>query len=106
GIRDRNVTGVQTCALPIFYTGLSLLIVGLLLVSYFLWPKGEHFVADTAVEAHPVPTEVDDAVWQWQVSEGDKGVDVLSGPFGPLAVLEDGVVALDGTSGEEVWGYR
>src|SRR5699024_11860892 len=21
GIRDRNVTGVQTCALPIFYTG-------------------------------------------------------------------------------------
>lgn len=90
----------------IAYTGLSLLIIGLLLVSYSLWPKGENFVADTAVEAHPVPTEVDDVVWQWQVSEGDKGVDVLSGPFGPLAVLEDGVVALDGASGEEVWGYR
>ncbi|WP_116245832.1 PQQ-binding-like beta-propeller repeat protein [Nocardiopsis sp. FIRDI 009] len=28
------------------------------------------------------------------------------GPLGPLLVLDDGVVALDGTSGEELWSYR
>lgn len=89
------------------FMGLSLLVVlSLILVSYFLWPKGETFVSDTAVEVHPLPTEVSDVVWQWQVSDEDTGVDVLPGPFGPLAVLEDGVVALNGTTGEEVWGYR
>lgn len=91
----------------ITFSGLSLLVaVSLVLAFYFFWPKGGNFVADTAVEADPVPSEVSDVVWQWQVADGDRGVDVLSGPFGPLAVLEDGVVALDGTNGEEVWGYR
>src|SRR5438067_9779512 len=31
GIRDRNVTGVQTCALPILYPGLLRILTGLLL---------------------------------------------------------------------------
>src|SRR5699024_11449199 len=36
GIRDRNVTGVQTCALPIFL----FVLLGILLIAGFLIPMG------------------------------------------------------------------
>ncbi|MFV2196944.1 PQQ-binding-like beta-propeller repeat protein [Nocardiopsis sp. LOL_012] len=70
-----------------------------------LWPV-DHRVADTAAPEHGVPASVSEVAWRWR-PPGNEVVDtVLPVPGGAVAVLDSGVVALDGPSGEERWHYR
>ncbi|WP_306367968.1 tripartite tricarboxylate transporter TctB family protein [Nocardiopsis sp. CC223A] len=67
----------------------------------------EHTVADAFPQAPaPVPGDVTRVGWQWTAPQGLSVQAVEPGPFGPLLVLQDGVVALDGSSGSELWSYR
>ncbi|WP_017571366.1 hypothetical protein [Nocardiopsis halotolerans] len=67
----------------------------------------EHTVADAFPDTPaPVPSGVSEVGWEWEVPRGVSVQGVEPGPFGPLLVLEDGVVALDGSSGETSWSYR
>ncbi|NKZ00445.1 hypothetical protein [Nocardiopsis alborubida] len=72
-----------------------------------LYQPTEHTVADAGPDAPaPVPSDVSEVGWEWEVPQGVSVRGVEPGPFGPLLVLEDGVVALDGSSGEVLWSYR
>lgn len=65
-----------------------------------------HVIAEDAPEAAPVPERVAEVGWSWE-PEGSAGIErVVRGEHGPLAVLGDGVVSLDGTDGSQVWSYR
>ncbi|WP_223839437.1 hypothetical protein [Nocardiopsis deserti] len=67
----------------------------------------EHTVADAVPDTPaPVPSDVSEVGWEWEAPQGVSVRGVEPGPFGPLLVLEDGVVALDGSSGEVLWSYR
>lgn len=72
-----------------------------------LYQPTEHTVADAFSDTPaPVPSNVSEVGWEWEVPQGVSVQGVEPGPFGPLMVLEDGVVALDGSSGEVLWSYR
>ncbi|WP_053619416.1 hypothetical protein [Nocardiopsis sp. NRRL B-16309] len=67
----------------------------------------EHTVADAFPDTPaPVPSEIGEVGWEWEAPHGVSLRSVEPGPLGPLLVLEDGVVALDGSSGEVLWSYR
>lgn len=53
-----------------------------------------------------IPTEVTEVGWTWEIPEGASFREVVVGIHGPLVVLDDGLVALDGASGEELWTRR
>ncbi|OKI16964.1 hypothetical protein A6A08_06745 [Nocardiopsis sp. TSRI0078] len=64
----------------------------------------EHTVAEAAGEPAPVPTTVSRVGWTWQPEH--PVLDVERGSHGPIVRYADGLVALDGTTGEELWTYR
>lgn len=81
-------------------------VVALSVTFNLLFPSDDHFVNTSDATPAPLPTHINEMAWQWQVPEESWGVTVLAGVAGPVAVLHDGVIALDGVSGEELWGYR
>ncbi|GAB3711736.1 hypothetical protein [Nocardiopsis nanhaiensis] len=65
-----------------------------------------HTVAEDPTETAAVPDRVREAGWRWE-PEGPGTIDrIVRGAHGPLVVLREGVVSLDGTDGTEVWSYR
>ncbi|WP_431869244.1 hypothetical protein [Nocardiopsis eucommiae] len=81
------------------------------LVAVLTWaltpPRVIHAVASGDPGAPPaVPSGVDRVGWTWKPPPGVRVEHVAAGPHGPVLVLSDGVVALDGPSGEELWTYR
>ncbi|USY22306.1 hypothetical protein NE857_12260 [Nocardiopsis exhalans] len=68
-------------------------------------PREQHRVADELGEPAPVPAEVSQVGWEWQPPQGASVVEVRVGSHGPLALLRDGVVSLDGETGEVLWSY-
>ncbi|GAB3721587.1 hypothetical protein [Nocardiopsis oceani] len=65
-----------------------------------------HAVAEDPPETAPVPDRVREAGWRWE-PDGLGTIDrIVRGAHGPLVVLREGVVSLDGTDGTEVWSYR
>ncbi|WP_444963913.1 ABC transporter ATP-binding protein [Nocardiopsis sp. M1B1] len=72
-----------------------------------LYQPTEHTVTDAFPDTPaPVPGDVSEVGWEWEVPQDVSVWGVEPGPFGPLLTLEDGVVALDGSSGEVLWSYR
>ena len=65
----------------------------------------QHTVAEPG-EADRVPTEVARLGWSRPLPEGIEPNDVLEGSRGPLLATGDGLLALDGATGEELWSYR
>lgn len=65
----------------------------------------EHFTGDTAPESTPVPQEVSGVAWEWEAPEGTVVREVAPGPAGPILLTEHGAIALDGSTGEELWGF-
>lgn len=76
------------------------------LVARFLVPWVPHHVADGLGDPAPVPAEVSEAGWEWRSPMGTEVDSVYPGSHGPLVLLHDGAVALDGGTGEELWSYR
>ncbi|WP_239646033.1 outer membrane protein assembly factor BamB family protein [Nocardiopsis valliformis] len=93
-------------AFPALLTGTAAVALAGVLVARFLVPWVPHQVADELGEPAPFPAEVSQTSWEWQAPMGTKVRGVLPGSHGPLALLYDGAVALDGETGAELWSYR
>lgn len=65
-----------------------------------------HAVAEDPPETAPVPDRVREAGWRWEPDGPGKIDRIVRGAHGPLVVLREGVVSLDGADGTEVWSYR
>ncbi|MGW5875961.1 hypothetical protein ACWFMI_05305 [Nocardiopsis terrae] len=76
------------------------------LTARFLVPWVPHHVADGRAEPSPVPAAVSEAGWEWRPPMGTGIKEVHAGSHGPLVLLGDGAVALDGETGAELWSYR
>lgn len=92
------LTGLAAGALAVLLPGA--------LVGPVLFPQERHTVAEGLGEAAPVPAAVSRQGWSWEAPASTWIQAVESGPRGPLALLGDGAVALDGRTGEELWTYR
>ncbi|MFE9245936.1 hypothetical protein [Nocardiopsis sp. NPDC006938] len=57
-------------------------------------------------DAAPYPDSVTRLGWEWRPPEGVSVRHVERGPLGPVVAISDGVVGLDGGTGEELWSYR
>jgi hypothetical protein len=69
-------------------------------------PTEHTFLAQAPAESAPYPVSVSQPGWEWPAPEGTTVVDVERGPHGPVIVLTDGLVGLDGRTGVELWRYR
>ncbi|NKZ01919.1 PQQ-binding-like beta-propeller repeat protein [Nocardiopsis alborubida] len=65
----------------------------------------EHVVAAPGA-APGTPTAVTRVGWTWEGPEDTRVERVVAGPRGPVVLLGDGMVGLDGATGEELWTYR
>ncbi|WP_306370784.1 hypothetical protein [Nocardiopsis sp. CC223A] len=95
-------------SLPPAAAGLALaLVAGFGVRALTLSLMVDHTVAASVPgTAPPVPAQVSGVAWSWTPPADGAVVDVLPGTFGPVVVLDDGVVALDGATGGELWRYR
>ncbi|GAB3716749.1 outer membrane protein assembly factor BamB family protein [Nocardiopsis oceani] len=65
-----------------------------------------HSVASAGSEAVPVPEDVTRVGWTWEPPEHTDLLSTDAGTRGPVFTVTDGLVALDGQAGEELWAYR
>jgi hypothetical protein len=70
-----------------------------------LWPV-DHQVAATTVGDLDIPGTVSEVGWEWQPPPGQTIRDMYPAVSGVVAVVSDGVVGINGVTGEEVWHYR
>ncbi len=69
-------------------------------------PIAHSSTAEVSGEPAPVPTDLDEVGWTWSAPEDADVVRVEAGSRGPVVVLKDGLIGLDGGTGEELWSYR
>lgn len=84
---------------------LATILLGALTGYASLYQPTEHTIAAEG-EYPEVPREVSRVGWSWTPPEDTEVQRIAAGPRGPIVFLEDGVVALEGTSGEELWTFR
>ncbi|QVJ03120.1 PQQ-like beta-propeller repeat protein [Nocardiopsis eucommiae] len=72
------------------------------------WQEGEieHVVFQGTAEPLEVPRSLSSVGWDWEAPEETGIVEVRSFPLGVVVTVSDGVVALRGDTGEELWRYR
>ncbi|MDA2809465.1 PQQ-binding-like beta-propeller repeat protein [Nocardiopsis sp. RSe5-2] len=94
--------------LPLLAVGLALAVAAeIALRTAALHQPVDYVAAAPVPEVGPaVPTEVNQVGWSWEAPADARLEAVRPGLFGPLLLFEDGVVALDGTTGQELWHYR
>lgn len=66
----------------------------------------EHTTAGPLGEELVVPGSVSGVGWTWQPPEGSRFYRLYRGVAGVVAALDDGVVAVHGGTGEELWRFR
>lgn len=93
-------------SLPFAGTGALAVALTGTLVGTLLLPWVPQQVADDLADPAPIPANVTRMGWEWRPPMGAEVTDVLPGSHGPLVLLRDGAVALDGTDGAELWSYR
>lgn len=69
-------------------------------------PPIEHTRAASVPDNLQAPVSVTGVAWEWESPEESFIEEVLPVPVGAALVLNDGVVVLNGESGEELWRYR
>lgn len=84
---------------------LATILLGALTGYASLYQPTEHTIAAEG-EYPEVPREVSRVGWSWIPPEDTEVQRIAAGPRGPIVFLEDGVVALEGTSGKELWTFR
>lgn len=93
-------------SLPSVTAGASaVVLVGVLMVTT-AFPRQPGSTAGELGDPAPVPSVVGGMGWSWAPPMGTEIEEVRAGTHGPLALLDDGVVSLDGTTGEELWSFR
>ncbi|WP_152487014.1 outer membrane protein assembly factor BamB family protein [Nocardiopsis halotolerans] len=65
-----------------------------------------HQVSNSPTERIPVPENITRVGWEWEAAENSSITDTHSFKGGVVVSLNDGVVALQGDTGEEIWHYR
>lgn len=71
-----------------------------------LVPWVPHHIAEDLAEPVSVPTQATHVGWECRPPMDTDVREVRPGTHGPLVLLRDGAVALDGTTGERLWSYR
>ncbi|MEY9214365.1 PQQ-binding-like beta-propeller repeat protein [Thermobifida halotolerans] len=66
----------------------------------------EHTTAGPLGEELAVPASVSEVGWTWRPPEDARVYRVYRGTAGMVVALDDGVVAVHGRTGEELWRYR
>ncbi|MEV8162515.1 hypothetical protein AB0P34_17980 [Nocardiopsis alba] len=76
--------------------------------AFLLWPTpfGDHRIIVQDVEPAETPGMIQEISWTWEPDEETTAQSVFIGPAGPIVMHEDGVSALDGSDGTEIWSYR
>ncbi|MFJ6017801.1 PQQ-binding-like beta-propeller repeat protein [Nocardiopsis alba] len=76
--------------------------------AFLLWPTpfGDHRIIVQDVEPAETPGTIQEISWTWEPDEETTAQSVFIGPAGPIVMYEDGVSALDGSDGTEIWSYR
>ncbi|WP_159942343.1 MULTISPECIES: PQQ-binding-like beta-propeller repeat protein [unclassified Nocardiopsis] len=83
--------------------------VAAVLLAVLAWaapPRSERTVAARPGRPAPVPAGVTAEGWVWSAPGGAEVVGIEPGSHGPLVLLDDGLVALDGRTGEPLWTHR
>ena len=93
-------------SLPFLASGALAVVLTVSLAGLYLYPRQPHTVAEGLGEPAPVPGEVTRVGWSWEPPQDTWVTGVRTGPHGPVLLLADGAVALDGRSGEELWSFR
>ncbi|MFE1102513.1 hypothetical protein ACFW4K_18505 [Nocardiopsis alba] len=70
------------------------------------WPRVDHTVFEGTVAEPEVPETVTSLGWTWESPEEANVVEVGALSTGPLVTVSDGIIALRGDTGEELWRYR
>ena len=83
----------------------------LALVATVSWYQDRAGLIHQIAEPHPgIPAEFPAGprthAWTWSPPQDTTVVDLVRGTHGPIAVLDDGLIALDGADGRELWTYR
>lgn len=104
GVRYGHGKAAGRYALPL---SMVAAVLALGLIAWFLWtrPSVTHTVVEAPADPAPVPASVSSVGWTWETGSGYVS-EVLVGTHGPLVVFGDGVMALDGATGDELWTYR
>ncbi|MFD7367434.1 hypothetical protein ACFV4I_14355 [Nocardiopsis alba] len=84
---------------------LSTALIGVAAGYVSLSPLVEHTRAE-AGGSLSIPSEVSQVGWEWTPGEERRISGISRGVRGPIVRLTDGFVALDGSTGEELWTYR
>ncbi|MFE3457148.1 PQQ-binding-like beta-propeller repeat protein [Nocardiopsis aegyptia] len=93
-------------SLPFVAAGALAVVLAAALTVVAVFPREPHTVATDPGEPAPVPSGVSRVGWSWEPPLGTEIRGVRAGTHGPLVLFTDGAVALDGTTGEELWSYR
>lgn len=93
-------------SLPFLATGTLAVVLTVSLAGVYLYPRQPHTVAEGLGEPAQVPGEVTRVGWSWEPPPDTWVTGVRTGLHGPVLLLADGAVALDGRSGEELWSFR
>ncbi|WP_143832854.1 MULTISPECIES: hypothetical protein [Nocardiopsis] len=93
-------------SLPFAAAGVFAVVLAGGLVEAVVFPREPHTVAEGNGDPAPVPEAVGRVGWSWAPPMGVRIEEVRAGTHGPLVLLDDGAVSLDGTTGEELWSFR
>jgi hypothetical protein len=75
-------------------------------VAHRAGPEVEHTTHDPADPPPALPASVDEVAWTWHPPDDLDAQEALPSAHGVIIRLGDGVLALDGRTGEEQWRYR
>ncbi|MBQ1083463.1 PQQ-binding-like beta-propeller repeat protein [Nocardiopsis sp. B62] len=72
------------------------------------WEESEidHSVFQGIADPLDLPRSLSSVGWDWEAPEETDIVDVRPFPLGVVVTVSDGVIALQGDTGEELWRYR
>ncbi|WP_444963367.1 outer membrane protein assembly factor BamB family protein [Nocardiopsis sp. M1B1] len=93
-------------SLPSATAGALAVVLVSVLVGVTAFPREPHTTAAQGGDPPPVPETVSRVGWSWAPPMGTRIEEVHAGTHGPLVLLGDGAVSLDGETGEERWSFR
>ncbi len=93
-------------SLPSAAAGVLAVVLVSALVGVTAFPREPHTTAVEGGDPPPVPETVSRVGWSWAPPMGTRIEEVRAGTHGPLVLLGDGAVSLDGETGEERWSFR
>lgn len=104
-VQPQRLTPLRRSLPPVTAGVLAVVLVSAL-VGVTAFPRQPHTTAAEGGDPPPVPESVSRVGWSWAPPMGTRIDEVRAGTHGPLVLLGDGAVSLDGATGEERWSFR